>query len=203
MKSKATRQFKIFYFLLVFGISVFLSGYFYLNNLLNITSVAKNEEKIPYYSVPENTTILFKICNDNLLIDLDFNESIINVLLVDESFSTNTDLYGYSVDYTVKSDYDLVSFLVDNVGGIELENDGELLRYTGVQICEMFEYSKVSNDKKNEIIKKIIDGIAVTGLTKEDMLFIIEESETNLNFSIAYLWVDHIKELCKFPRFIN
>lgn len=187
----------------MFGISVFGCGYFYFDNLLNATSVVKNEEKIPYYSVPKNATVLFKICNDNILINLDFDESTLNVLLVDEDMSTNNDIYGYKVNYTVNCDYDLVGYLVDIVGGIELETDGEFLRHTGVQISEMFEYSQVSKDKKTEIIKKIIEGIAITGFTKEDLLFIIDESKTDLIFSVGYLWVEHIQSLCKFPRYIN
>ena len=88
---------------------------------------------------------------------------------------------------------------MDAVGGIELED----MRYTGVQITEMLEYSNVRYETKRILTDKIITGIANKGFTKEDMLYITENADTNLKFASAYLWIDYIAEICRFPQFAN
>ena len=88
-----------------------------------------------------------------------------------------------------------MGYLTDIAGGIELEGE----RYTGVQITDMLEYSVVTKDTKKQITEEIIMGIAENGFTKEDMLYIIENADTNLKFASAYTWMDYIGELCKFP----
>ncbi len=92
-----------------------------------------------------------------------------------------------------------MGYLADSVGGVQL---GEF-RYTGVQITEMLEYSNLNIDEKCEIAKKIIDGIAKAGFTKESLLYIINTGETDLKFNECFSWVEFIPELCKFPRFVN
>lgn len=188
---------------MVFGLTVFGSGYLYLDSRLQASAVSNKTESVPYYSTPENSSILFEICNDRVLINLDFDEGILKVIYPENTAATETEIYGYRVDYTVSSNYDLVGFFVDSVGGIVLEIDDETLRYTGVQISEMLEFSNVSEDLKQEITEKIISGLANTGFTKENLLYITQNTETDLKFSTAFPWLEYISELCKFTRFIN
>ena len=138
---------------------------------------------------------MFKICDDNILVNLCFSENTVKVVLA-EDFDENQDtVYGYKIDYYLNCDFKTVGYLTDIAGGIELGNE----RYTGVQITEMLEYQSVSEETKKLITEKIILGISENGFTKEDMLYIIENADTNLKFADSYTWTQYIGELCKFP----
>lgn len=176
--------------------SVFIGGYFYLNSILDNSTVSENVESVPYYSsTPENAGILLNICEEKVYLYLDFGEEILNVIFPE----TDINNYGYGIDYTINCNYEIVGYLVDLVGGIELEN----IRYTGVQITELYEFSNTSDTFKRETAQGIITGIAETGVTKEDLLYIIENSDTNLKFNECFSWAEYMGPLCNFPRFIN
>ena len=184
----------------MFGITVFSAGYVYLDGRLNQITTGETTENIPYYeSIPEDTAIVFNICGDSILINLGFSEKRINIIFLGQGEENSSEIFGYDIDYRIYSDYDLVGYLVDAVGGIELED----MRYTGVQITEMLEYSNVRYETKRILTDKIITGIANKGFTKEDMLYITENADTNLKFASAYLWIDYIAEICRFPQFAN
>lgn len=203
LKGKIFFRFKICFFLLCFGLSVFLVGYLYLNSQLERIYTSNKTESVPYYQTPENKTFLINICQDSVLINFDFQESIVNVFLQPEISSAQTEVYGYKIDYQLNGDYGFVGYIVDSVGGISLERNDEILRYTGTQITEMLEYSNVSKELKLEIIKKTILSVSGIGFTKENLLYIIENYTTDLKFSDGILFVNNIADCCKFPRFIN
>ncbi len=195
MKIKKNRQMGILFSILYFGLTVFSAGYLYLDNRINGVSVYNETEKVPYFAVlPENTTLRFKICGDSILVHLGFDENNIKII-----FAETDNTYGYTVDYNLNCDYKIIGYLVDAVGGIELGSE----RFTGVQIIELFEFSNPSKEIKKEITEKIVKGVGDRGFSKEDMLYIIENADTNLKFASAYLWVDFISELCLSPVFID
>ena len=204
LKKNTVKHIKIFIFLLAFGAVIFTGGFFWLSGILNQTQVSNSAESIPYYTpIPENCGILFDICGDKTLFYLDFQQETISVAFADEYNQDDSEFCGFTVDYTVKSDYNLVGYLTDAAGGIEMDIDGEVLRYTGVQITQMLEYSSVSRDIKDKICSQIVLGIAENGFTKEDLLYIVENSDTDLKFNVGYPWVEYIQELCGFARFVN
>ncbi|MBQ6847999.1 MAG: hypothetical protein IJO62_03690 [Clostridia bacterium] len=181
---------------IIFGASVFTVGYFFLDSRLSEKEVSENVNSVPYYeATPQNTCLLMRFCEDEVVLNLDFNEKIISIAFINES----PERYGYYVDYTLNCDYNTVGYFVDSIGGIELGD----FRHTGVQITEILEYTNVSDSQKREIAEKIIQGIAKAGFTKESLLYIINTSETDLKFNQCFSWVDFIPELCKFPRFVN
>ena len=67
----------------------------------------------------------------------------------------------------------------------------------------MLEYSYVSAENKRLITESIVNGLAKTGITKEDLLYLIENTNTDLKLNVCYFWVGYIDELCKSPRFVN
>lgn len=203
LKNKFFRWFKIFFFLLCFGLTVFTAGYFYLDSQLERVYVSNKTESVPYYSAPESKGFMFDICGDKLLLHFNFAEETVSVVYPPHDLSTATDIYGYSIDYYINCDYKLVGYLTDTVGGVELENESEIYRYTGSQITEMLEYSSVKTNLKREITKKLIEGISQNGFTKENLLYITENSETDLSFSDGILFVDYIADTCSFIRFVN
>ena len=135
------------------------------------------------------------VCQDEILFNLNFNEEIINIIFLE----TEAENYGYTVDYEIICNYEMIGYLVDVAGGIELDG----LRYTGVQITEMLEYNPQDITSKKLITQNIIKGISNNGFAKENLLYIIDNSETNLKFNECFDWVEWIPKLCRFPRFVN
>ena len=175
---------------------MFSAGYLYLDNKINGIDVLENAENVPYYeTLPQDSTIMFNICDDSILVNLNFSEKSIKVISAEENAKNQDTVYGYNIDYYLNCNYKTVGYLTDIAGGIELEGE----RYTGVQITDLLEYSAVSKDTKKLITEKIITGISENGFTKEDMLYIIENADTNLKFAASYTWTQYIAELCEFP----
>lgn len=178
------------------------SGYLYLSYELSPTEA--NEESVPYYtSIPENAGVMLDICGDRLLIFMDFEKSTMSMIFDESDVSAGEELFGYSVDYIIKGDYDLLAGIVDKVSGVELEIGEEKLRYTGVQITDLLSRTAQRQDLNREITSQIIKKIKENGFQKEDFLYIIENSDTNLTLPDCYQWCDYIKGLCKNAKFIN
>lgn len=195
LKKKSIRIFRTLFLSLLFGVIFFVSGFLYLNSQLEKITVSEKAEKVPYYSVPNDATLLFNICEDSVLVNLKFKEEKVNVAFLENS----SEYYGYTIDYTVNCDYDFVGYLVDIVGGIEIDG----YRQTGIQVIELLEFTQAKNSQKQSIAKSVVKGIASSGFTKENLLYIIENSDSNLKFNDCYFWTEHISKLCKFPCYIN
>ena len=195
LKKKSITVLKTIFLSLVFGTIFFVAGFFYLDSRLENMTVSEKTESVPYYSVPSDATVLINICEDSILVNLKFEEEKINIVFVDG----NEYDYGYTVDYNLNCNYELVGYLVDISGGIEIDG----LRQTGIQITEMLQQTLVKNSQKRAITEAIVDGIADSSFTKEDLLFIIENSENDLKFNECYFWTNYISKLCKFPCYIN
>lgn len=179
------------------GIIFVCSGYFYLNQ--KFTQTEKSDETIPYYnSAPENAGVLFDICSTRTLFYLNFEKNTISILSDNKNTEIGDTLYGYPIDYTIIGNYDLLEYIIDSLGGIELETENETLRYTGVQIADTLRKTTDTKEVYKKIIPKIFDKIKEQGIMREDLLYIIENSETNLTFPDCYYWSDYIKELSIF-----
>ena len=196
LKIKVRRYISNILFLIFFGSAVFSAGYLYLDSTITDIDVTKTEEKVQYYeTLPQDTTVLFNICDDNILVNLCFSDKTLKVVSAEDFDENQNTVYGYNIDYYINCNYKTVGYLTDIAGGVELEGK----RYTGVQITEMLEYSGVTKETKKLITEKIIQGISENGFNKDDMLYITENADTNLKFASAYIWIDYIKELCKYP----
>ena len=196
LKRKVRRYISNILFLIFFGSAVFSAGYLYLDSTITDIDVTKTEEKVQYYeTLPQDTTVLFNICDDNILVNLCFSDKTLKVISAEDFDENQNTVYGYNIDYYINCNYKTVGYLTDIAGGVELEGK----RYTGVQITEMLEYSGVTKETKKLITEKIIQGISENGFNKDDMLYITENADTNLKFASAYIWIDYIKELCKYP----
>lgn len=180
--------------------TVFISaGYFYLKS--KITPVTGNASSVPYSPTPESTGILLEICEEKTLLYFDFEENILSVICADGI--AQKEIYGYRADYTVKGDYSLVGYIVDTLYGIDLEGNGEILSYTGSQIEEMLSTTADLADLRRTVTEKIIFEISQKGFSKENFLYIIENSKTDLTLPICYYWSDSMKDICKNVRLIG
>ncbi len=152
---------------------------------------------MPYYSeAPESVGIMFDICNDKTFFFLDFYDKRISAIYNAGELQRENIIMGYSIDYCITGDYDLLAGIIDNVGGIELDYGDEELRYTGVQVKDILSKTVDNSDIMREIVEKTIEKIALNGFSKADLLYIIENSETDITMPICYFWTDYMKELC-------
>lgn len=182
-------------FLLFFGF-----GYFYLNK--NIKSVNQNTENVPYRQISsENAGVLFIINGQETFVYLDFFENKITVSLSPEPSFANA-IYGYSHNYTIKGNNELTETIIDNVGGIELEINGEVLRYTGLQVSDILKHTN-STELKRNIVTAIIKNIAKYGVDSSFVVNIINCSDSDLNLSKCYLWNDLLQSVCGNIHFID
>ena len=101
------------------------------------------------------------------------------------------------------ANYDFLASLIDRFGGIELntETDGRL-NFTGVQITEMLSKS-TDAEFRRRIIKRLIENINRQGVNTSDMLFLIENTESELNYPSAYLLPETISAASEQIIFIN
>lgn len=176
------------------------TGYFYLDSKLNQPVKKEVEQELYAYSL-QNKGVLFDISGDKTLFYLDFEEKSVTVI-ASEIYDDAESVKGFPVDFTVEADYDLVSGIIDIVGGIELSIDGEKLIYTGVQVVEVFNTAENSNELKEEIIRKVLHKISQNGFLRKDFLYITENSNTNLTVPDFYYWQDYVSEICKTVRIL-
>lgn len=177
-------------------------GYFYLNS--KIENVQQNTLSVPYYSQePDNVGVMIEIGQHKTFFFLDFYYKSISVIFDADDLTENGNILGYQVDHYILADYSLLSGIIDIVGGIELETEGEALRYTGVQITDMLSTSTDYDRLERTVITKIMKKISENGFQKDDFLYIIENSDTTLTVPVCYYWSDYIKELCDSVNEVN
>ena len=199
------RIFKIALITFLSGAVFFGAAYGYLSYSFNkqIADADQKDYTVPYAQTPESCGIVF-IYPDNsaTLVYLDFNKENIRLLDIESYDETRPEYYGYTADYTVSTSYELIEGIVDRVGGIEIEYQGKKMRYTGVQVIDMIAYGQV-DDIKRQILLQIFDKISQNSFSKDDFVYIIENSESNLSFIDCIYWLDYLKSMSGRVDFIN
>lgn len=202
MKKKLKYILKLISVCLLSGIIFIGSGYLYLDGELETSE--KPTESIPYYNpIPENKGIMFDIYGDRTLIYMNFEEETITAVFDNKNTQVGENLYGYSVDYFVEGNYDLLAGIINIAEGINLDISGENLRYTGVQVTDLLSRTDNKTELKRELITKILEKLKSTGFSREDFLFLIENSKTTLTIPDCYDWSDYIGDLCKNFKILN
>lgn len=202
MKKKSLRVLKLLFICFCCGAVFTAGGYFYLKS--NMKETENNVSQVPYSSPsPENSGILLDISGSRTFFYLDFEKEKLTVIIPQEGYIITDNLFGYPINYRVEADYSFVADIIDFTDGIELPSNDGLLRYTGVQITAMLETAADTSELKREIISAVIEKISQRGFERENFLYIIENTETNLTVPDCYYWSDHIAELCKDGEIIN
>ncbi len=175
-------------------------GFFYLEN--SFTGADTTTESVPYkQEVTESIGILFKIESEETFINLDFyNGKIVASINPEKSFENQ--IYGYSNDFSVQSNDQLLVDIIDYLNGLELEIDGEMLRYTGIQTIDLIHSNKIE-DYERKIITAICNKISKLGVGTDFFANIIKNSTTNLKLTDCYFWSDEMQSLAKNLHFID
>lgn len=190
---------KISFIVFACGLTVFFSAYIYLYANLKQkeqTAQAKKQD-VPYSAEePKNSGLLINFPdNSRLLVYLDFASQMIFTSIIEDNSVPQKQYYGYTVNYNVNADYNLISAIIDRIGGIELNLDGKELRYTGVQITDIISSKTDISSLKRDIICAVFKKISKNGFSKDDFVYIIENSETDLTVPDCYYWQDYIGEM--------
>lgn len=182
-----------------------VSSYLYLEISLNSAKADENESNIPYAEpLPDSTGLLFKLSNNSgYLIYLNFKEDAISIIRIEEIDEESQEYYGYPLSYEFAVDNNFFGNMIDRIGGIELYENGETLRYTGIQILEKIEDSNNNPELIKEILRKYFYEVSQIGFSKEDFVYIIDNCETELTLPDCYYWPPYISQISQNIRFVN
>ncbi len=186
---------------------VFFGGsYAYLS--INLESEGKQEAEakdytVPYEKLPDDKGVLFTTPdNSAVLVYLSFTDSAIRLLNIESYNEQQSEYFGYSVDFTINADYALLGGIIDRIGGLNLETEGQFMRYTGVQVIDMLS-SSYGEDIKSQVIFAVFEQISKNNFSKEDFVYIIENSDTDLTVPDCYYWPDYIADMSRRVDFVN
>lgn len=187
------------------GALFFGAVYGYLNYNLNksILSADQKNNDTQYKHVPESKGIGFLLPDSSaVLVYLNFKENCINVVNIGVYDKNNNLYYGYTMDYTVEVDEQLVGGMVDSVGGVNVSVAGQTYRYTGVQVEELIK-NTTDDSVKSQIIAEIFKNISKNGISKENFVYILQNAKTDLSILDCIYWLDYIDSIRENIVFIN
>ena len=170
-------------------------GYLYYNLNKKILSADEKNFETEYRYLPESEGIGFLLPDSSaILVYLNFKENCINVVNID-LYDQNCDLYyGYTMDYTVEVDEQLISGIVDRVGGVNVSTGGQTYRYTGAQVEELIK-TVPNGSVKSQIISEIFKQISKNGFTRENFVYILQNAKTNLSILDCINWLGFIDQI--------
>lgn len=176
-------------------------GYLYLRQSFRPTEGQASE--IPYtFSLPDNKGILFDIAGNRAFVYLDFTNGKLSVIIPQaEDFDPTA--YGYSGDFKVNGDMSVLAEIIDCSGGITLTDNGERVRYTGVQISDIMSRSTDSEKMLRTVIPAIMQSVAENGIEDGAFNRIIDKADTDLTVPDCCMWQNYISKLCKNGVIIN
>lgn len=185
---------------IIFSVAVFFSvSFFYLEyKLTDNQSTAKNQSGVSYYDTPENCAVVFYLPSGTAaLINLNFKENNVKVSVTTDVSPETAKGDFIDADYYVTADYELLSGIIDRIGGIEITETGEKIRLNGTMFSEFIKTNTNRPLLRKQIILNIFDKISKNGFSKDDFLYIIESGQTDLKTVDCYSWPDYIKEISK------
>lgn len=191
---------------MVFSALIFFFGaYAYLDHNFNKATAEADQRDytVPYKNTPDNAGIAFLLPDSSAVVAyLDFENSCINVINVDNYDTTNNMYFGYIIDFIVEIDYQFIGGIVDRVGGVNIDVNGEILRYTGVQVINLISENSDKNIK-TQLITQIFKQVSKNNFSKSDFIYIIQNTKSNLTVVDCIYWLDYIDEICNKINFVN
>lgn len=156
----------------------------------------ENISGIGYYDTPESCGLLFTEKGDSGgFLFLDFENITASVYLFPKGATEQAKKLPYNTDYTFFLPDDFLGRLCDRLGGIEMtDGQGEKLLFFSSAITDFYS-GNTDFDKMQKISSAFFEKISKTGLSSEDFMFIIEEAETDISYTVCYDWIGRIEEL--------
>lgn len=188
---------------------LFLGAYIYFSGSIkseNERTEAKNYD-VPYEAAtPQDCGLLFEFPDKTgCLIYIEFSKTMASAVFIDDCSENETEYYGYTVDYKLEVDYQFLSSLIDRAGGIELEDENgqEILRYTGVQVVDMLSSTGETAPFRSKILSALFKSFAKNGFSKDDLIFVIQNSKTDLTIPKCFNWAGYLSEISSRAVVVN
>ncbi|MEE0945509.1 MAG: hypothetical protein U0M42_01615 [Acutalibacteraceae bacterium] len=190
----------------------FLSGAVFLSVIFLMTreeligvDVPKTDQ--PYSEngfVPESACVLFVFPDSyGAVIELDFEKRFSSAVIIKEPSEHKAYEYGFAVQHTSICDYSFIMDFIDIIGGIELSEDTEVFRYTGVQVCNLLATYKDDIPLRARILEAVFLKISKYGLSNSALSCIIENTNTTLSVPACYGWVENMSEALNSYNILN
>ncbi len=174
------------------------AAYLYLNRLTDFESeVTAPNSSIPYEkSKCENTCLLLTFPDGSATsLYLDFNSPSVSAAVYEEYTPQRESVLGFAPDFTLGFSSEALCGIIDRIGGIELTLNGSEQRYTGIQIDELAATAKITPELYREILKTVFKKFSAVGITSEDLVYLIENTSTNLTVPDCYYWQESLPQL--------
>lgn len=185
---------------LFFGVA-----YAYLSYNFNKATADADQKDytVPYERLPQNCGIAFVYPDSSAtLMYLDFENICIRLLAIPQFIGEQELYHGYTADYTVQTSYELIEGIVDRIGGVNISYSDETMRYTGIQVIDLISEG-CDDELKNQLLAEIFKQISKNNFSKDDFVYIIENSESNLSIIECIYWCEYIKDMSGRISFIN
>lgn len=187
--------------------AVFFAGIIFVFSRENLTGVDVPKTDEPYLDgkfLPENSTVMFSFPdNYGTVIELDFKEKRINAIIIEDPGLKRAQQFGFNITHTCVCDYTFLMDFIDIIGGIELTNENEHYRYTGVQIANLIASFKEDVSLRARILESVFTKIKKNGFSNEALSCIIENTQTTLSAPACYGWIENMSSLCASFNIIN
>ena len=165
--------------------------------------MSRGKYDVPYNRYPENEGILLTFPNQSaVILYLDFEDSCIELLDVEKVNENQNVYHGYPVDYTISVNYELVEGLINRVGGINLDYNGEKLRYTGSQAVALISQG-CDVELRKQFLLKFFEQLSKNDFSRSDLVYIMENSKSDLSIIDCLDWIDHLPKMSKNITFVN
>lgn len=192
--------------------AVILSGALFLSVIFvitreNLIGVDVPKTDVPYSQsgfIPENTTVLFVFPDSfGVAIDLDFEKNFTSAVIIKDASEETAKQYGFKIAHSCVCDYPFMMDFIDIIGGIELNENGEVYRYTGVQVCNLVASYPDDISLRARIIEAIFLKISKYGLSDKALSCIIEDTRTSLSAPACYGWTENADEALSSFNILN
>lgn len=150
---------------------------------------------VDYTRRPLGAGLLFVDDRDRgAFIFLDFEGTSAHVCLLPENATESAEQLTWRTEYTFLMKEGFLGGLADRLGGVQMTLGGQNSLWFSTAL-EEFCKNDLEEEEMYEISCKFFEKISKTGLSSEDFMFIIEESETRLPYSVCYDWIPYVSEL--------
>ena len=155
----------------------------------NVSGIGYREE------IPPAALLFCFPDTSGVFLSLDFSSLLTTVYLFEEDAEEKAAALPYFTDFTFNAGEEFLPLLADRLGGIEMTDEtGEARVYFSAALSEFCE-KELNEEQRQKLALSFFDKIAKTGLSSEDFMFIIENTENSLSYSRCYDWIPYIKTM--------
>lgn len=169
------------------------SSFVYLHFSKRAQKTNEQPSPVPYAAAPKEAEIRLHFPHSYATLFLDFENEELGVYTNNDEFRFAEEDYCFDIECTEV----LVAGMIDRVGGLELNMDGERLRYTGLQVTSLIYGEKGTPQRRRDALEEFFQKASVNGLSRKDFIYIIENTKTNLTVPDCFYWPEYIGETCK------